>query len=405
MVTRIPTRTPGVYKVHRGKGTVFVVRWREVDPVTKKARVRDKSFPTEAAARQFRAGITHKQATGTYVPPDRGKVTFAEVAEQWLAVAATKVRPRTLHGYRRKLALHVLPVFGARRIDSITSMDVERWAAEIGKRTGRPVMPATVTHAIFPLSATMNYARKHGLIQSNPCDVVDRPEQLPAGREKVDGHFLSRAQVAALASKCAETDPVYGLLVRFAAGVGLRASEIAGLRICDVNLDRPDVTVERTAQNVPRTGWVVQEPKSKMSRRRVPILDDDLLDELRSYRARHPRRAELNAPFWPGRGRSGLDYGHAGADHPWNQQAFYRNVYRPAVAAVGLPADAHSGVRFHDLRHTCGSQWLADGVDMFKVSRWLGHSSIAFTYAVYAHVPREPDYAADIERTRRARGL
>lgn len=405
MVTRIPTRTPGVYKVHRGKGTVYVARWREVDPVTGRARVRDKTFATEAAARQYRAGVAHAQATGTYVPPDVGRATFAEVAEQWLAVAATKVRPRTLHGYRRKLALHILPVFGARRIDSITSRDVERWVAELGQRTGRPVMPATVTHAIFPLSATMNYARKHGLIQSNPCEVVDRPKQLPTGREKVEGHFLSRAQVAALAAKCAETDAVYGLLVRFAAGVGLRASEVAGLRIRDVSLARREVTVERTAQNVPRTGWVVQEPKSKRSRRRVPILDDELLHDLGPYLAAHPRRTELDAPFWPGRGRSGPDYGQTGADHLWNQQAFYRNVYRPAVAAVGLPADAHSGVRFHDLRHTCGSQWLADGHDMFSVSRWLGHSSIAFTDRVYAHVAKEPDYTAAIERTRRARDV
>jgi hypothetical protein len=42
---------------------------------------------------------------------------------------------------------------------------------------------------------------------------------------------------------------------------------------------------------------------------------------------------------------------------------------------------------------------------MFSVSRWLGHHSIAFTDAVYAHVAREPDYTAAIERTRRARGL
>ena len=84
MVTRIPTRTPGVYKVHRGKGTVYVARWREVDATTGKARVRDKTFSTEAAARQYRAGVEHAQATGTYVPPNVGKVTVREVAEQWL---------------------------------------------------------------------------------------------------------------------------------------------------------------------------------------------------------------------------------------------------------------------------------------------------------------------------------
>lgn len=96
MAELIKTRTPGVYKAHRGKGTLYVARWREVDPVTGKARVRDKTFPTEADARQDRASVTHAQATGTYVPPNVGNVTVRVVAEQWLAVAATQVRPRTL---------------------------------------------------------------------------------------------------------------------------------------------------------------------------------------------------------------------------------------------------------------------------------------------------------------------
>ncbi|RBY95760.1 hypothetical protein DQ237_11410 [Blastococcus sp. TF02-8] len=397
MAGLIKTRTPGVYKAHRGKGTVFIARWREVDPATGKARVRDKSFPTEAAARQYRAGVEHAQATGTYVPPNVGKVTVAEVAEQWLAVQATRVRPRTLENYERGLRLRVLPTFGARRIDSITSRDVEKWVAELG-----PVMPGTIKHAIFPLSATLNYARKHGLIQSNPCEVVDRPKRLPTGREKREGHFLSRAQVAAVAAKCAETEPVYGLLVRFAAGTGLRRSEIAGLRVRDLRLARREVHVERMAERTyPGGMWVVQEPKSARSRRRVPILDDELLHDLGLYLAAHPRRANLDAPLWPAKFRSGpLSYD---GDELWNAGSFYKHVFVPAVAAVGLPSDPHSGVRFHDLRHTCGSQWLADGHDMFSVSRWLGHHSIAFTDAVYAHVAKEPDYAAAIERTRRAR--
>ena len=399
MTTRIKTRTPGVYKVHRGKGTVYVARWREVDAATGNGRVRSKTFSTEAAAKVFRASVTHTQATGTYVPPNVGKVTVREVAEQWLAVQATRVRPRTLENYERGLRLRVLPTFGARRIDSITSLDVEQWVAELG-----PVMPGTIKHAIFPLSATLNYARKHGLIQSNPCEVVDRPKRLPTGREKREGHFLSRAEVGALAAKVAEKEPVYGLLVRFAAGTGLRRSEIAGLRVRDLRLARREVHIERMAERTyPGGVWVVQEPKSKHSTRGVPILDDDLLDALDSYLAAHPRRDELDAPLWPAKFRSGpLDYA---GDELWNAGSFYKHVFVPAVAAVGLPADPHTGVRFHDLRHTCGSQWLADGIDMFSVSRWLGHHSIAFTDAVYAHVAKEPDYTAAIERTRRARGL
>src|SRR3954453_10428904 len=314
MVTRIPTRTAGVYKVHREKGTVYVARWREVDPATGKARVRDKSFPTEAAARQYRASVEHAQATGVYVPPNVGKVTVREVAEQWLAVQATRVRPRTLENYERGLRLRVLPTFGARRIDSITSRDVEKWVAELG-----PVMPGTVKHAIFPLSATLNYARKHGLIQSNPCEVVDRPKRLPTGRQKREGHFLTRAQVAAVAANVAETELVYGLLIRFAAGTGLRRSEIAGLRVRDLRLARREVHVERMVER--RTGrqWVVQEPKSARSRRRVPILDDELLHDLGVFLAAHPRRDERDAQLWPSKFRSGpLNYGAPDADEFWN---------------------------------------------------------------------------------------
>ncbi|TFV89596.1 site-specific integrase [Blastococcus sp. CT_GayMR16] len=408
MSTRIPTRTPGVYKIHRGKGTVYVARWREVDPTTGKARVRDKTFLSETAARQYRARVEHTQATGTYVDPQAGKVTFADVADQWLATASTSdIRPQTLEKYRRNLANYALPAFGRRRLDSITSRDVELWLRGLRTTHGQPLMPATVRRAYFPLQATFRYARQHNVIAINPCEgqTVKVPKALPTGREEVEGHFLSLTQVAALASKCAETDPVDGLLVRFAGGVGLRASEIAGLRVRDLRLARREVHVERTAKNVPGTGWVFEEPKSKKSRRRVPILDDELLHDLGLYLAGHPRRDELDAPFWPGRGRTGPDYGQTGADHLWNQQAFYRNVYRPAVAAVGLPADPHTGVRFHDLRHTCGSQWLADGHEMFSVSRWLGHSSVAFTADVYGHVAKEPDYTAAIERTRLARGL
>jgi integrase len=402
MAQLITTRTPGVYKLHRVKGTVYVVRWREVDPVTDKARVRDKTFPTEVAARQFQDSVGHTKATGTYVPHDVGKATFREVSEQWLAVQATRVRPRTLENYERTLRLRVLPRFGARRIGSITGRDVEKWVAEMGA-----VMPSTVKHAIFPLSATMNYALKHGLIPANPCQVVERPTQLPTGRQKRQGHFLTRAQVAAVAAKVAETEPVYGLLIRFAAGTGLRRSEIAGLRVRDLRVRASrEVRVERMVER--RTGreWVIQEPKSARSRRRVPILDDVLLQDLRRYLASHPRRDELDAQVWPGKFRSGpLNYGAPDADEFWNAGSFYKHVFVPAVAAVGLPTTAHEGVRFHDLRHTCGSQWIEDGIDMFKVSRWLGHHSIVFTDAVYTHVAKEPDDSADIERTRRALGL
>ena len=43
-------------------------------------------------------------------------------------------------------------------------------------------------------------------------------------------------------------------------------------------------------------------------------------------------------------------------------------------------------IRFHDLRHTCASLLLKNGVPMKDIQEWLGHSSYNTTANIYAHL-------------------
>jgi integrase len=43
-------------------------------------------------------------------------------------------------------------------------------------------------------------------------------------------------------------------------------------------------------------------------------------------------------------------------------------------------------LRFHDLRHTCATLLLREGVNIKVVSEMLGHASIAITLNTYSHV-------------------
>ncbi|MGX8700692.1 tyrosine-type recombinase/integrase [Caproiciproducens sp.] len=43
-------------------------------------------------------------------------------------------------------------------------------------------------------------------------------------------------------------------------------------------------------------------------------------------------------------------------------------------------------IRFHDLRHTCASLLVAEGVDMKRIQIWLGHSNFSTTADIYAHL-------------------
>ena len=55
--------------------------------------------------------------------------------------------------------------------------------------------------------------------------------------------------------------------------------------------------------------------------------------------------------------------------------------FKKLLAAAGLPPR-----RFHDLRHSCASFLLAQGVSLRVVMEILGHSQISLTMNTYAHV-------------------
>jgi integrase len=83
---------------------------------------------------------------------------------------------------------------------------------------------------------------------------------------------------------------------------------------------------------------------------------------------------------------------------PVDPGAFYKNLLRPALEAVGLPASrpatkdaaAVRGVRMHDLRHTFATLQLSAGVHFMQVSKWLGHSTFTLTLDVYGdYIPEE----------------
>ena len=49
-------------------------------------------------------------------------------------------------------------------------------------------------------------------------------------------------------------------------------------------------------------------------------------------------------------------------------------------------------MRFHDLRHSCASLLLANGVPLKQIQDWLGHSDFSTTANIYAHL----DYSSKL---------
>lgn len=270
-------------------------------------------------------------------------------------------------------------MLGERRINSITSMEVERWLAEmqtkVSPKTGERYSAASVHGAFVALSKVFAYALKHRLIAANPCTVVDKPK---VAREEPT--FLTPEEVAAVAAELDAWHP-YGLVVRLAAYTGLRAGELAALRVRDVNLMRRHVEVRRTVQRS-RGGWTFGTPKSARSVRDVP-LPGFLVQDLTEYLAGHPHRADPSAPLWPGRLQGGHGAGKSAVDwsRPFDVASVYRYYFKPTLAKLGIRS-----ARWHDLRHFYASACAAQGIDIRKVSRWMGHANNNTTDSIYTHL-------------------
>lgn len=66
----------------------------------------------------------------------------------------------------------------------------------------------------------------------------------------------------------------------------------------------------------------------------------------------------------------------------------YLTEYFPKfIEKHGMPR-----MRFHDLRHSCASLLLANGVPLKQIQEWLGHSDFSTTANIYAHL----DYKSKI---------
>ena len=264
------------------------------------------------------------------------------------------------------------------------------------------------------------YALQHKAIAANPCDAVDFSASKATGDNTGFVHRpLTAGEVGRLSAAIAGTPPygydgpalpaypAYALMVEFMAYTGLRAAEVAGLEVGDLTFAPGPKCSVKVARTKERKGgqWVTGTPKSKKSRRAVP-LPPWLATKLADYLKEHSRADEPTAPLWPSR-KNGGGYRDTGQRYAvsldWLQPlvmgAFYDTIFRPALEAVGLPASqpasanspAVRGIRLHDLRHTFAVLQLSAGVHFMQVSKWLGHSTFTLTLDVYGDYNPETD--------------
>ncbi len=317
-----------------------------------------KTFRRESEAKSWRAEAKRALDHGALRAPTQR--TLAESATAWLDGAergevrnrsGDQYKPATLRGYRQALEDYVLPEIGSRKLNTVTTSDlqhlVDRWQAE-----GRSA--STVRNSIKPLQAIYRRARSREGVNLNPTHDLElpaaRPKEVEIVAPEVAAHLLDAAPAPDRA------------LWATALYAGLRYGELRALRWGAVDLAGGTIRVQESWD--PKEGAIA--PKTRTSRRTTPLpglLRDHLLD--------HKLNAAADAA-------DALVFGVEG--RPFQAAVIYRRADK-AWMDSGL-----GRLRLHQARHTYASFMIAAGVNAKALSSFMGHSSIKVTFDLYGHL-------------------
>jgi integrase len=304
---------------------------------------------------------------------DDENMTIGEYLARWLndAVRGT-VRQRTFERYESIVRVHLIPAIGGVKLKALTPAHVRGLYRE---KLDAGLAPRSVLHIHRTLSKALKQAVMDGLIPRNAAAPVKPPRPR---REEI--RPLDREQVRAL-FEAARGDRLEALYV-VAVTAGLRRGELQGLKWEDVDLEAGTLQVRRTLSE-PKGGYIFEAPKSGKGRN--IRLTQRATTALREHRKRQLEERMERGSLWQDHGLvfpSSVGTPLLGGN--------LNRAFKATLQRVGLPE-----IRFHDLRHTCATLLLRQGVNPKFVQELLGHADISLTLNVYSHVlPDMGDAAA-----------
>lgn len=300
------------------------------------------------------------------------ELLFSDFLLQWLEVVKPTIAITTYSSYSNMVKGVIIPYFKEKGITlkELKATDIQAFYMEQLKR----VKANSVIHYHANIHKALKYAVKIELIDTNPADKIERPK-----KDHFVGSFYDSKEVQELFEAVKGTKleiPVF-----LGAFYGLRRSEALGLKWNAIDFENDTITIRHTVTACTIDGKRVQvaqdTTKTKSSMRTLPLVPAFKEKLLKLKEDQKEYRRVCGKCY----DKRYLDYICVDEMGTLISPGYLTTAFPKLLERNGLRR-----IRFHDLRHSCASLLLANGVPMKQIQEWLGHSDFSTTANVYAHL-------------------
>lgn len=275
---------------------------------------------------------------------------FEKWALKWLwEYKEPFVRENTFeYTYRQTLENHIIPRFKAFKMSEITHSMIQEFL-----NSKRKLSLSLLNKIKICLNQIFKTAQANQIISFNPCVEIN----VSSTQEKSKTETYTEEEVQKIVNLTRLHR--FGIYVHILIRMGLRVSELCGLRWEDIDFNNGTMSIKRACTDVNGRA-VIGEPKSATSVRTIPI-PHDLLEELKNERKKgYVVISASNKLVTP--------------------RTFTKKRYDVFFEEFGIKRLSPK-----QMRHTVGTLLYERCHDIYAVKSFLGHSSITVTSNIYVH--------------------
>lgn len=316
----------------------------------------------ENALKLIIAKYQENEKLGLAPQPD---ILFSEFMENWLSDMKTQVQQSTIDSYQFALN-HIVPYFKEKSI-KLCDLKPEHIQKYYAEKLNNGLSANTVIKHHCNIHKALESALRLNIIPYNPADRVEVPK-----KKKFLAKTYNKNQMKKLLNSV-NGNPIEAAVI-ITSYLGLRRSEVLGLKWSSVNLKAKTLIIQTT---VVRTKKIIEKEttKNKSSHRSLPI-PKDLVQYLIELKQKQEEDKQLfgncyNDNDWICKKADGTPITPTGLSY----------YYKKLLEDADLPH-----IRFHDLRHSCASLLLNAGCELYEIKELLGHAQLATTADIYGHL-------------------